>query len=101
MHKGPGYLTLTRETCPTDILHTMVGYEELLLPPHEDSTAVHVRHRQVRFLQLVSDMSERREAGPMNHVFLLGCAPVTGQETIPTPYDLSIEVGGEFRPVVC
>ena len=49
----------------------------------------------------MSDMSESGEASPVNHIFLLRCAPIPRQEPIPTPDDLGIEVRRELGPVIC
>jgi len=84
-----------------DILHSVVGNQELLLPPHEDGSSVSIFHDQMRLLQLVADVPESREAAPVDHVFLLGCAPVPSQEAIATANNLCVEVGGEFWPVIC
>lgn len=84
-----------------DILHPVVGNQELLFPPHEDSSSVGVFHGEVRLLELIADVPERRETAPMDHVFLLRRAPVPSQEAIPTANDLCVKVRGEFRPVIC
>ena len=91
---------LTCKACPVDILHGLVRNDKLLLPPHENGSPISVLHRQMRFFQFVSDMSESGETSPMDHVFLLRCPPVPRQEPIPTPDDLGVEVGSKLRPVV-
>lgn len=54
----------------------------------------------MRLLQFVADVSESREAAPVDHVFLLGGTPIPSQETITAADDLCVEVGGEFWPVI-
>ena len=92
---------LTCKAGAANILHSVVGYEELLLPPHEHGSSVGILHGQVWLLQLVADVPESREAAPVDHVFLLGRTPVSGQEAIPAADDLCVKIGGEFWPIVC
>jgi hypothetical protein len=91
---------LTCKTRTADVLHAMVGHKELLLPPHEHSPSVSIFHSQMRFLELVSDMSEGWETTPVNHVLLLCSAPASGEETVPAPDDLRVKERRELRPVV-
>lgn len=84
-----------------DVLNPVVRDEELLLPTHEDSSAIEgVLHRQVWLLELVLHMSEGGEPGPVHHVLLLVRSPVARQEAISASNDLGVKVGRELRPVV-
>ena len=78
----------------------MVWDQKLLLPSHKDRAAVSIFHRQMRFLQIISNMAESREASPMDHVFLLAGAPIPRQESVAAPNDFGIEIGGELGPIV-
>ena len=94
-------MSRTRKASTIDVLHTMVGNQELLLPAHEDRTAAErVRHGQQRLLQLRSHMTERGETGPVHHVLRLRSAPIAREEAIPAPNNLGVEVGRQFGPVV-
>ena len=90
---------LTCETCPIDILYSVIRHQELLFPPHKNSPSVCIFHRQMWFLEFVLDMTESRETGPMYPVLLLTSAPVSGQEAIPTTDDFRIKVGGKLGPI--
>jgi len=83
-----------------NILHAVVGDQEALFPSHEHSARVAV-HRQVWGLELVLDMTEGGEAGPMYHVTLLIGTPPPGQKAISTADDFSIKISRELRPVIC
>lgn len=91
---------LTRETCTTDVLDSVIGHQKLLLPPHEDRPAICVLHGQMGFLQFMAHVPEGRKACPMNHIFLFRRAPIPGQEAIPATDDLRVEIGGQLWPVV-
>lgn len=95
-------MSLTGKAGTVDVLHAVVGHKELLLPPHEHRSAIEgVLHGQMRLLQLALHMPKCREPSPVNHVLLLGRAPIACQEPIPTPNDLSVKVRRQFWPVVC
>ena len=94
-------MSLTGKASTVDVLHTVVGDQELLLPAHEDRPSVErVGHRHLRLLELVPDVAEGREPRPVHHVLLLGRAPIARQEPVPTPNDLGVEVRRELGPVV-
>jgi len=78
----------------------MVGYQESLLPPHENSATIPVAYCQVRFLQLILDVTECDKTRPMNHVFLFRSAPILSQEPVPTADNFSVKVGSQFWPVI-
>lgn len=95
-------MSLTGKTSTVDVLNTMVGYKELLFPPHEHRSAIEgILHGQMRLLELVLHMPESGEPRPMNHILLFRRAPVARQEPIPTANYLSVKVGRELWPVVC
>lgn len=78
----------------------MVRHYELLLPAHEHGTSVCILHGQIWFLGFVPDVSERREAGPMDHVFLFGSAPLLREEAVAATDNLCVKVCGKLGPVV-
>lgn len=79
----------------------MVGDKESLLPPHEDSPPVVLRHGQVRSFQLVLNVSECWEALPVDHIFLLGGAPIARQEAVSAANNFGIKVCCKLWPVLC
>lgn len=85
-------LKLTCKARAVDVLYAMVGYEELLLPAHEDCVDWCVSGKE-RALELVLDVSEGGEAAPVDHVFLVLCAPFAREESVAGSDDLGIEVG--------
>ena len=91
----------TCKACTADVLHAVVWDEEFLLPAHEHGASVRVLHGHMWFLQLVPDVPERGEAGPVHQVLLLRRTPLASQETVPTANDLGVKVRRELGPVVC
>ena len=91
---------LTCKARTVDVLHAMVGHKELLLPPHEHSSPIGVFHGQMGFLEFVADLAKSWETTPVDHVFLLRCAPAPGEEAIAAADDLCVKEGGELGPVV-
>lgn len=79
----------------------MVRDKESFLPAHKDSAMVIVRHGQVRSLQIVLNMSECREALPMDHVFLFRGTPVARQEAVTASNNFGVKVSCELWPVLC
>lgn len=91
----------TCEACTVDIKNSVVGYQEPLLPSHEDGSAITVTHRQMRLPEFTLDMAECWEARPMNHVFVFISSPVLCQKAIPAADYFGIKVRGELWPIVC
>ena len=79
----------------------MIWYQKPLFPSHEHCTTISVAHGQMRFLQLVLDVSKCRETLPVDHVLLLVGTPILCQKSILATNDFCIEVRGELRPIVC
>jgi len=92
---------LTSKAGTTDVLHPVVRNQELLLPSHEHRPSIPIIDSHMRFLGLSFDVLECWESCPMDHVFMFRGTPILGQEPIPTSNDLSIEIGCEFRPIIC
>jgi hypothetical protein len=77
----------------------MIRDKEALFPTHEDGASVAIGHCEERLPKLGLDVSEGREAGPVDHVFLFASIPIACEEAIPTANDFGVKVGGQFWPV--
>jgi len=64
------------EAGATNIMYTMIRNQEAFFPSHEDGTPLPVCHGEQGLFELMFDMFEGREAGPMDHVILFRGAPV-------------------------
>jgi hypothetical protein len=91
----------TCKACAVDILHSMIWDQKFLLPPHEYDSSVPVINRHMWKLSFVLYMFECGESRPMHDIFMPGCTPVLGEETISTTNDLSIKISGQLWPIVC
>ncbi len=104
---SPGYLVKAYiveplEACAGDRPNTMIWYQEILLPPHEDILPLReILVVEVCLLRLFSQGTPRRKSRPVLHVRLLGCAPgfVLRLESMFGANDLAFEVGGESRMI--
>jgi len=86
------------ETRPADLPHPVVGNQEGLLPAHEHVLALRkVLVVEIRFLSAVFEGPPRGEAGPVQHVGLVGGAPggVARLKGVLAADDLAFEVGGQ------
>jgi hypothetical protein len=90
----------SRKASAIDVLYAMVRDKESFLPAHKNSPAVIIRHGKVWSLQVVLNVSECREALPMDHVLLFRGTPVACQKAVTAANDFGIKVSRKFWPVL-
>jgi hypothetical protein len=78
----------------------MVWDQEPLLPPHKDDATVSVIQSHMGSLSLMPNVLESWETRPMDDVLVLGCTPVLCEEAIAAADNLSVEISGEFWPII-
>lgn len=75
---GGGGPQLTCKAGTVDILYPVVWNQEFFLPPHKDGASISIVDGQARALSLMSDVTECREARPMDEIFIFASAPILG-----------------------
>lgn len=91
---------LACETCTIDILNTVVGYQESLLPSHENNSTISFVQSHIRFMSFMPYVLESWEPRPVNKILMLRSSPVLCKEPIPVANDFRIEVCCQFRPII-
>lgn len=87
-----------------DGLHSMVWYQEVLLPAHEQMLALEiVLECEIGGFSRLREWAPGREACPMLEIYLLTASPswMCGLEQILWPYYLSFKECCQSRVIVC
>jgi len=92
------YVVETLKTGASDRPHTVIGYEEMLFPAHEDVFPLkHIRNMHYASTGLLLERPKSSEFSPVTEIVLVCSAPsfICSEEVVFRTDDLSFEIGGE------